>query len=188
MEFQITQLLRVLFESLFIGFAIIIPIVSLIKTSNLKTLLVKDLFVLQAVQAIRVAGIMNLLLALPDAYSVYIEQHSVGVTYPVSFQLFTFYPTLAYFILTQFFWFKKLYMKKSALITLCLFLLILPSDWILTILATLDAPQVEYLPASWRLHTATTLARIGLNIVIFFFTTFSLMVVSGKLKQFTEKK
>jgi len=188
MEFQITQLLHVLFESLFIGFALIVPILSLLKTNNLKTLRFKELFILQGVQAIRVAGIMNLLLVLPDAYSVYIEQHNVGVTYPVSFQLFTFYPTLAYFILTQLFWFKKLYIKKAALITLCIVLLILPSDWMLTVLATLDAPQVEYIPATWRLHTAGTLARVALNVMIFFFITFMLMTISGKMKQFAEKQ
>jgi len=187
MDFHITQLLHILFESIFIGFAIIVPIISLIKTSSLKTLQLKELYILQGVQAVRIAGIMNFLLVVPDAYSVYVEQHQVGVTYPVSFQLFTFYPAVAYLILSQFLWIKKLYIKKSALIMLCIIMLILTSDWLLTILITSTTGHTEYIPSTWRMHPGATVARLGLNIVISFFITFMLMVVSGKMKKLAEK-
>jgi hypothetical protein len=188
MDIQITPLLRILFESIFIGFAIVIPILSLAKTSNLKTLRFKELFILQAVQAIRIAGIMNILLVLPDAYSVYIEQSTVGVTYPVSFQIFTFYPPLAYLVLSQLFWIKKLYMNKALLVTVCVILLILTSDWFLTVLATGIGGHVVLMPSSWKMHPAATAARLGLNIMIFFFITFMIMTASGKMKKLAETK
>lgn len=190
MEQGFTGILKLFFESLLAGFAIIIPIVALIKTSNLKTLQFKDLFIIQAVQLVRLSGIFYAMLHIPDVYSVYFSAASltngstVGITFPVSYQLFLFYPPAMYLILTQLFWIKKLYFKKASLITLSLILLILPSR---NFVAVITALQGEDPTIAFALFKSELFIRLALNAVIFFFTTFALMVLSGKLKNVADK-
>jgi len=190
MENGLTGILKIFFESLLIGFAIILPIAALIKTSNLKTLQVKDLFILQGIQALRIAGIFYAMLHIADVYSVYFSApalsngSAVGISFPVSYQLFLFYPPAMYLVLTQLFWIKKLYFKKSALITLSLILLILPSR---NFIAVITALQGDDPSLAFAVFKAGLFVRIALSVVVAFFTTFALTVLSGKLKNLGDK-
>lgn len=190
MENGITGVLKMFFEALFIGLAILIPIAALIKTSNLKFLQAKDLFILQGIQALRIMGVFYAMLHIPDAYSVYFASSelsngsSVGISFPVSYQLFLFYPPLAYLILTQLLWIKKLYIKKTALIVFCLILLIFPTK---NFVAIVSALQGQDPTSALSVYNANFFARIGLSVVISFFTAFALMVLSGKLKNVVDK-
>lgn len=163
------------------------PIAALVKTSNLKFLQAKELFILQGVQTLRIAGIFYALLSLPDVYAVYFKAaqlgEGIGITFPVSYQLFLFYPPAMYLIFTQLFWVEKLYMKKAALIALCIILLIFPTKNFIAIVTALvgDNPSVAL-----SVYNTNWLARVGLSLVISFFTAFALMVLSGKLKRAAE--
>ncbi len=66
---SVTDILNILLKSVFVGFGFVIPILALIRTSNIKAIAVKDLFILTAVQAVRIAGIFYFLLAAKDAES-----------------------------------------------------------------------------------------------------------------------
>ena len=81
-------------------------------------------------------------------------------------------------VLSQLFWIKKLYMKKAALITLALLLLILPSQRILLLLTQASG---KYLPDGTE--TGTLLLRLLLNIIVFIFVTFTIILAGGKLKK-----
>lgn len=186
MDFTVTNVLKVFLESLFVGFGILIPVFSLIKTSNLKTLAVKELFILQAVQAIRIGGIFYAVLHLPDVYRVYFEhagQEGVvaRVSYPAQMQLQLFFKPVVYLVLTQLFWIKKLYMKKAALIIFSLFLLVIPF-WF-DIFDLIRGYEASYHQPDSGLIWGTIAKRALLNIVVFFFTVFTLMQLGGKLKK-----
>ena len=185
---SVTDILNILLKSVFVGFGFVIPILALIRTSNIKAIAVKDLFILTAVQAVRIAGIFYFLLAAKDAYTYFFD----GTSYTTSnvsapaYMLFTFFPPAMTVVLSQLFWIKKLYMKKAALITFALLLLILPSDLF-----------VRYL-SHWALGTYGSLwlnfpAFPGLlsygllNIMVFIFIIFIIMLAGGKLKAIADK-
>ncbi|MFL9845382.1 hypothetical protein [Flavobacterium rhizosphaerae] len=194
MDVSILTLLKTILQSLFAGFGIIIPIISLIKTSKLNAIRAKELFILQAVHAVRIGGIIYILLCLPDLYSTYMSTGanvdlgsgtgaSVGVSYPEHYLLLLYYPPIMCLLLTQLFWIKKLYIKKFSLIVLSLFLLILPSPqfimWVIMI------PQ-KFIPSQWQQQPGNTLLRLWLDMVVFFFFIIILMVISGKFKNLRE--
>ena len=145
MDFSVTQLLQIFVESLFVGFGILVPIITLIKTANLKALRLKELFILQAVQVVRIAGICYVLLQVPVFYDAWQLQKS-GVTVPGGifsyFGLMLFYSPVFYLIISQCFWFKKLYIKKAALITMSILLLIIPSQQLCTLSPLIFAPII----------------------------------------------
>lgn len=197
MEFTVTSVLKVLIEALFTGFGILVPIFALIRTSNLKTIAIKDLFILQAVQAVRLSGIVYALLQIPVIYSMLKPAETtkaglVSINYPTSFIVTTFFPALVYLIISQLFWIKKTYLKKAPLITLALLLLILPSQSVAALISRLFADSHDYLPSSWTMFTnmmpGNLAVRTLLNMVIFFFTVFTLMLLSGKLKKIVGEK
>lgn len=164
--------------------SLLMGIAAIIRTKNLKFLLAKDLFILQCVQALRVMGVFYALLALPDVYAIYFSSkqlgNGMGISFPVSYQLFLFYPPLAYLILTQLLWIKKLYIKKGALIAMSLMLIVLPGRNFITLLTALmgDSPA-----AILSLFNGNYFARVGLSLMTAFFAGFALMVMSGKMKK-----
>jgi hypothetical protein len=191
MDFTVTNVLKVFLESLFVGFGILIPIVSLLKTSKLKNLAVKELFILQAVQAIRIGGIFYAVLHLPDVYRVYFQTTSIEgavarVSYPAQMQLQMFFKPAVYLLLTQLFWIRKLYMKKVALVVFALFLLIIPFWFDISNL--LRGYEASYHQPDSGLIWGTIAKRALLNIVVFFFTVFTLMQLGGKLKKIVGDK
>jgi hypothetical protein len=179
---SISDILNVILGSIFVGFGIVIPIVALIRTSNLKALEFKDLFILTAVQAVRVAGILFFVLWAVHSWERYNEP-PIPNTVPFKDMLlgpywlvYLFSPIMK-FVLSQLFWIKKLYFKKAALITFALLLVIVPSQNVLMFVTSL---QSDYLPSS--ISIADTLAEIGLNIVVFIFIIIPILLGSGKLK------
>ena len=188
MDFSVTQLLQIFVESLFVGFGILVPIITLIKTANLKALRLKELFILQAVQVARIAGICYVLLQVPVFYDAWQLQKS-GITVPGGifsyFGLMLFYSPVFYLIISQCFWFKKLYIKKAALITMSILLLIIPSQQFMYFITSYF--RTDYLPSSWTMYTGSLAIKTAINVVMFFCTIFVVMQVSGKLKFLADK-
>ncbi len=181
---SISDILNVILGSIFVGFGIVIPIVALIRTSNLKALEFKDLFILTTVQAVRVAGILFFLLWAVHSWQRYNEP-PIPNTVPFKDMLlgpywlvYLFSPIMK-FVLSQLFWIKKLYFKKAALITFALLLVIVPSQNVLLYATSLNT---DHLPGFGSVSIADTLAEIGLNIVVFIFIIIPILLGSGKLK------
>jgi hypothetical protein len=178
-------ILNVLAHSVFTGFGIVIPVVALLRTSNLKKIAVKEAFVLTAVQVLRVAGILYFILWLADTYIAMESLQGVNAI-DTSNRLFGTYSfaywfsPLMYLLLSQLFWIKKLYIKKAPLITLALMLLILPSQRLLIIITSFHR---DYLPSSWVMYQGSIVLQVVLNIIVFIFIVFTVMLAGGKLKK-----
>lgn len=187
-----TTILQTLFTSLFMGFGILIPLFSVIKTSNLKGIHFKELFILQGVQAIRLAGILNLILQMPLMYKLYTLQQPQDNGVQVSIQggnlenygWVIFYGPVLYFVLTQLLWIKKMYMNKKLLIAFGLVLLILPSQFVLNFWVA--QTHTRYVTAHKAAEAGAFGMQLLLSIVVFFFTTFMLMQFTGKMKKVVE--
>lgn len=188
---SISDILNIILESIFIGFGIVIPIFVLaMRTSNLKAIAFKELFILTAVQTVRIAGILYFVLWLVHSWEQYNDPVVTGGM-PFKDKLFgpfwlvyLFSPLMKFF-LSQLFWIKKLYFKKAALITFALLLVILPSQRVLVFVASLNSK--DYLPSAWSLSTGDMLIEIALNIVVFIFIVIPILLGSGKLKKILEK-
>ena len=180
---EIHQFPDILLKSIFVGFGVIIPILKLTKSSDLKIIAIKDAFVLTAVQVLRVAGLLFFILWCIESYINYMpafgNNPKESFLYDYYFWLHWYSP-LMYFVISQLFWIKKLYLKKAALITLSLFLLILPSQFLLGILVT---NARDYLPSSWTMYTINPLLHFVLNIIVFIFIIIPVMLLTGKLKK-----
>ena len=176
---SITDILNILLKSIFVGFGFVMPILALIKTSNLKALQVKDLFVLTGIQAVRLAGIIYFILAVKDLYPLYFAGTSyvqVNVDYTNLMVNWMFAPTL-YLLLSQVFWIKKIYMKKKALMIFSLLMLILPSSWFLSLIKGRDYSSVLQVAFS-----GNAILFFLLNIIVFIFIIFTIILLGGKLK------
>lgn len=183
------SILNALLQSVFTGFGIVMPIVALLRTSNLKTLSFKEAFVLTGVQVLRITGILYFILFCVDAYLQYntssANAGTVSVVPPMfgPYWFYYWFSPLMYLLLSQLFWIKKLYMKKAALITLSIMLLIFPSQRLLIILTTF---QRDYLPSNWTMYQGNIALQVLLNIIVFIFTIFTVMIATGKLKKLSE--
>ena len=183
MEPNFDGVIKALLLSIFIGFGIVIPILSTVKSSNLKTIEFKSLFILTAVQLVRISGILYFVLWLLDLYRNYAqyETNKQGVDYTLFGPLWLVFwmPPILYFLISQVFWFKKIYTKKSALITFSILLFILPFQKLWIILSGLFN---EYHRVTEASPAFTVVAGVALNIVIFVFLVITLILMSGKLK------
>ncbi|OYQ45555.1 hypothetical protein CHU92_01940 [Flavobacterium cyanobacteriorum] len=183
------SILNALLLSVFTGFGIVVPITASLRTSNLKKIAVKEAFILSAVQVLRVAGILYFVLFCVDAYLQYRAMYSGNQVVIVQSPLFNEYwfalwgSPLMYLLLSQLFWIKKLYIKKAALITFAVMLLILPSQRLLIIITTFYR---DYLPSSWMMYQGDFVVKLLLNIVVFMFVVFAVMAGTGKLKKLAE--
>jgi len=185
MEFAALKLLKSFIDGLFIGFCIVIPILSFIKT-NLKTLHLKELFILQAIKAVRIAGILYALTYLHEVNLVYFQKASAADAIapakllPSAYLSYMFYPPLAYLLLTQLLWIKKAYTNKAALLILCLILLIAP-QWFF-IMFLLHISEMDYYQPDSLLLLGNMLRNTFQGLFVLFSITFILMLLSGKLK------
>ncbi len=183
------SILNALLLSVFTGFGIVVPIVALLRTSNLKKIAVKEAFILSAIQVLRVAGILYFVLFCVDAYFQYQATNGSASLVTVQLPMFGPYwlvywaPAFMYLLLSQLFWIKRLYIKKAALITLAIMLLILPSKHLLIIITTIHR---DYLPGNWMMYQGDFVVKLLLNIVVFIFVVFAVMAGTGKLKKLAE--
>lgn len=184
---EIFQLPDILLKSIFVGFGVVIPILKFTKSSDLKTIAVKDTFVLTAVQVLRIAGLLFFFVWLANVYDLSLKPVSDhGTTLSFTNRLFGPYwlhyafSPLMYLLLSQLFWIKKLYLKKTPLITLAILLLILPSERILIIVTSFHR---DYLPSSWAMYTINPVLHFVLNIIVFIFIIIPVMLLTGKLKK-----
>lgn len=181
-----TSIFNLILGSIFIGFGFVIPIVALLKTSDLKKLKFKELFILTAVQAVRVSGIIYFVLWLVQMYFLY-SKHLEDPAEIYSFEnrlfgpywLIYWFPPLMYLLLSQLFWIKKLYLRKPALITLCVLLLVLPSQ---RFLIFITAFHRDYLPSSWSMCQSDLIVEFALNIIVFIFIIITIMLAGNKFK------
>lgn len=186
------SILNALLQSVFTGFGIVIPIVALLRTVNLKKLAVKEAFVLTAVQVLRLAGILYFILFCVDAYLQYNATHKAEQVVVIQSPLFGPYwfaywgSPVMYLLLSQLFWIKKLYIEKAALITLAVLLLLLPSQRVISFI-TFSLLNNDYLPSSWTMYHTNTLFQVLLNVVVFVFVVFAVMTATGKVKKLAEQ-
>jgi len=178
----VTEILNLLLRSIFIGFGILIPLFSLKKTSDLQTLKFKDLFILTAIQMVRIAGIIYFILGAVAVYPLFFNTGSAAAS-SVKVDLSGYgmniiFAPLMTLVITQFFWIKKVYMKRKALIVLPLLLLIIPSSLFLAV-----AQSQEYLPVLKTAFSWPELLKTVISIIIFFFITFTIILLGGKLKE-----
>ncbi|AWH84809.1 hypothetical protein HYN59_06580 [Flavobacterium album] len=188
---SISDILNIILESIFMGFGIVIPIFVLaMRSSNLKAIAFKELFILTAVQTVRIAGILYFVLWLVHSWEQYNDPVVTGGM-PFKDKLFgPYWPVYLFsplmkFVLSQLFWIKKIYIKKAALITFALLLAILPAQRVVVFIASLATK--DYLPSAWTLSTRDTIVEIALNIVVFIFIIIPILLGSGKLKKVLEK-
>lgn len=177
------SLLSVLLKSIFVGFGFTIPVISLIKTSNLKAVEFKQLFILCAVQTLRIAGILYVLITCVEAYGHYsqmnqFETGNVALSFPANFWLILFYSPLLYLLISQLFWIKKLYHKRAALIVLSLLLLILPTQWLSLYLTNPNSHFWENTKLNW----ANLGMEFVLNQIVFIFIVITIILTTGKFK------
>lgn len=181
------SIVMILLQSILTGFGIVIPIFALIRTSNLKTIAVKDLFILTAVQMVRLAGILYAIVFLVQTYEMYSARTENPWPTATEHMLFGSYWFVYWFppamsvLLSQLFWIKKLYHKSSSRIVLALFLLILPSTRLMVFIANLGKGEMNAIKFS--LVTPFSIVEVLLNIIVFIFITFAVMLSSGKLKK-----
>lgn len=178
---SVTDILNVLLRSIFIGFGILIPLFAVKKTSDLKTLKFKDLFILTGIQTVRIAGIIYFILGAVAAYPLFFNTGGAAagsVKVDLSgYGMNIIFAPLMTLIITQFFWIKKIYMKRKMLIVLPLLLLLIPSALFLAI-----AQSHDYLPVLKTAFGWQELLKTAISVIIFFFITFTIMLVGGKLK------
>ena len=171
-----TSILNILLKSIFVGFGFVIPIVTLLKTSNLIKLKFKDLFILTAVQTVRLAGIIYFLLFLLKTYS----KPDYGA-FKGSFLVFYWYSPLIYLIVSQVYWLKKSYMSKPALVTFAISLFILPSE-----LLKMQVWRYIHEYGSLMLNFSAfpnLIIDFILNVIVFIFIIITLMLAGNKFKQ-----
>jgi hypothetical protein len=183
MEPNFDSVIKALLLSVFIGFGIVVPILSGARSSNLKTIEFKNLFILTAVQLVRISGILYFVLWLLDLYKNYAQYdtNKPGVDYTLFGPLWLVFwmPPILYFLLSQVFWFKKIYTRKSAFITFSILLFILPFQKLWIIISGLFN---EYHRVTEASPAFTVIAGVALNVIIFTFLVITLILMSGKLK------
>jgi len=177
----VTEILNLLLRSVFIGFGFLIPIFAVMKTSDLKKLEFKDLFILTAIQMVRIAGVIYFILGVVAVYPLFFNTGpaaagNVKVDLSAYGMQIIFAPLMT-LIITQFFWFKKLYMRRKALIVFPLLLLIIPSALFLKIAQSENFEPVLRAAFSWQ-----EILKTIISVVIFFFITFTILLLGGKLK------
>ncbi|WP_294818197.1 hypothetical protein [uncultured Flavobacterium sp.] len=181
---SVSDILAVLLQSVFVGFGIVIPIVALIKTSNLKSIAVKDLFILTSVQMVRIAGILYIIISY-----LLVLQRMKAIEITGDRDAFMFGQLLSpilYFLLSQLFWIRKLYMKKAALIIFALLILTLPSQRVLAIFMSQGTDYFRRLGGG--MFTGNAIIETALNVVVFIFIVFTIMLAGGKLKDIVGKQ
>ena len=178
---SVSDLLNILLKSIFVGFGFVIPILVLIRTSNLKALEAKNLFILTAVQAVRISGIIYFILAFVAAYPLFAHSSPTGASGVkidfTNYALYLMFSPLMYLLMSQLFWIKKLYMKKAALITLSILLLILPSAVFLAI-----AQSKDYVSVLKTTFSGVEILKTAISCMVFIFVTFTIILIGGKLK------
>ena len=183
------SILSILLRSIFIGFGFVIPVISFLKTSDLKKLHIKDLFVLTAVQAVRIGGILYTILFIVQSCLMYSNKNETAWPGSVDYMFFGTYwfvywfPPAMFLLLSQLLWIKKLYLKKTFLIILSLFLLMLPSyrtiAFIVNIGKGMDAIKFSVV-------TPFSILEFVLNIIVFIFIIFTIMLAGNKFKKIKE--
>lgn len=180
-------------RSIFIGFGIVIPILVLSKTYGEKKVKLKQIFIHTSLQAVRVAGVVYFILYLLQSLLLYNQQSpTIAEARKQAFMfgedwLYYWYPPLIILLLTQVWWVKKIALKKTALVTFGLMLLILPVLTSERVAVLLSGFYRDYVPADeWSFPILTLLAELAINTIVFIFIIFTIMNIGGKFKTLKE--
>ncbi len=181
MNNSITDILNILLKSIFVGFGFVIPLLVLIKTKKTEATSLKEVFITSAIQLLIFSGIVYFILAAKDAYFLYFNNtsHKYINVQDNNYLFYLLFQPFVYLLLSQVFWIKKLRIKKIALITFSLLLLIVPSQWLFAIFTSFHK---DYLPSSMSMNILAVVLEVVLNIVVFIFINITIMAAKGKLK------
>jgi hypothetical protein len=176
------SILSVILGSIFIGFGFVIPIVALLKTSDLTRLKFKELFILTAVQAVRIAGIFYVLIFIAKAsFNYYVNDNS----WYLFLEVYSWLLPLLYLIFTQLFWIKKVYLNKIVLVLLSLLIFLSPlasAAWFYLYYTSI-LNEGEFIGTSSLIETSYSLPGVVLNIIVFIFIIITIMLAGNKFKQ-----
>lgn len=183
---------EIVLKSIFIGFGIVVPILVLSKTFDGKKIKLKQIFIETSLQTVRVAGIVYFLLYLLQSLllnqqiTTIIEARKQAMMFGEDW-LYYWYQPLIILLLTQLWWVKKFALKKTALVTFGLMLLVLPVLTSERVVILFSGFHRDYMPADdWSFPILTILAEIAINTVIFIFIVFIIMNITGKFKTLKE--
>jgi hypothetical protein len=187
---SIVSILTLLLKSIFVGFGVIIPLLYFIKTSNLKFIKVKDVFVATSVWVIRVSGILYAVFFLLNTFLIYLDRANAGEWGPWSVKIMLFgeysimywFPPLMFVLLSQLFWIQRVYVKKPILVVIAILMLILPSYRLVLFFINLGK---GYNSIIWTFYPPATPFEIALNIIVYIFIVFTILLLGGKLKDKT---
>ncbi|MGV3460642.1 MAG: hypothetical protein ACO1N9_09345 [Flavobacterium sp.] len=181
---EITQKALLLITSFFTGFGIVIPVLSFVKTKHLQKIAFKNLFILTAVQAVRVVGILYFLLfilktfAFPGAeMGPWVAGHRTMIS--GQYMMLYWLPPTMYLILSQLLWIRKFYITKWILAILGILLLVIPTQWFAQLAVNIGKGLNA---VKFTNGEASGLMWYILSVVIFIFTTFTIILATGKLK------
>lgn len=138
---------------------------------------------LTAIQAVRVAGILYVIFWGVDNYleylntpaeNYYIFEEKLFGPYALAVWLQPLWPLF----LSQLLWIKKIRQVKWLLAIVSLMFLISIDRWVIIITSFYR----DYLPSSWSMSQGDFFWHYILSVVIFIFTTFTIILATGKLK------
>lgn len=181
---EIIQKALLLLTSFLTGFGIVIPLLCFVKTKDLQKTAFKNLFTLTAIKAVRYVGILYIAIFLLKTFAFYGPESNPwasGYKTMISGQywlLYWFSPVI-YFVLSQLFWLKKVYTNKWLMVLFGLLMLILPAPWFLQVVINIGKGLNS---TKFTAGEAAELTWYILSVVIFIFTTFTIILATGKLK------
>jgi hypothetical protein len=176
-----TSILNLILGSIFIGFGFVIPIIALLKTSNLKKLKFKELFILTAVQAVRIAGIIYFLRFVAEAAFYYKVNDN---SWYLFLEVYSWLLPMIYLFLSQLLWIKKIYTNKIVLVLFSLLMLLSPliyQTWFYLYYASI-LNEGEFIGISSLIETTYSLVGLVLNIIVFIFIIITIMLAGNKFK------
>lgn len=145
---------------------------------------------LTGVQMVRVAGILYFILFAVQAIGWYsgepqndLERRMKMMMFSASW-MYVWYKPLVLLLLTQLFWIKRLFTRKAPRIIFAIMLLVLPTlasqQFIMTIISL---HRDGVLPSNWNINIGTILLQYLLNVIVFTFIAFTVILAGGKLKK-----
>jgi hypothetical protein len=181
---EIIQKALLLFTSFFTGFGIVISVLCFVKTKQLQKIAFKNLFILTAVQAVRVAGFLYIAIFLLKTFAfpgAELGPWASGHRTMISGQYWVLYwfPPVICLALSQLFWLRPTYTNKWLLALVGLLMLVLPTQWFTQLIVNIGRGLNGI---KFTTSDTSGLMWYILSVAIFIFTTFTIILATGKLK------
>lgn len=178
----------ILLRTFFVGFGFIVPALLFVKPK--KTPEFKKMFVAAAIQVVRVAGLLYTIFWLLDAYNATTPKPageysiSAGPLFYLGENFYAYWITLLIFLVaTQLLWVSKI--RNNKILVGLLALLILLNSFNVFPLLLAQAKITMPIVWGWPVHDNGMFAiALLLHLFMFFCIVFTLLLVSGKLKDY----